>query len=138
MQVEDAQKRLIAKKIRSDFEQFWDTTIENGGSEFIRYVYALLFRVYELHSEGRYMTKMQACKYIPLQHAATCRKYMDLARDKGFFKYEGSDTDQRKVVIKPGPQLLDFVEERISASAAEIKEINDAGETTKPTRRFRQ
>jgi hypothetical protein len=129
MHVEEAQRRLIAKKIRTDFEQFWDTAIESGGSDFIKYVYALLFRVYELHLEDKYMTKMQACRYIPLQHAATCKKYMDIARDKGFFEYVDSESDHRKTIVKPGPQLIDFVEERISSSAAEIDEIRQAGDS---------
>lgn len=128
MHVEEAQKRLIARKIRSDFEQFWDTAIESGGSDFIKYVYALLFRVYELHLENKYMTKMQACRYIPLHHAATCKKYMDIARDKGYFEYVNSESDQRKQMVQPGPQLIEFVEERISNSAAEMDEIIQAGE----------
>ena len=123
MQIEDAQRRLIAKKIRGDFEQFWDAAVENGGSEFIKYVYALLFRVYELHLEGSYMTKMQACRYIPLQHAATCKKYMDMAAEKGFFDYSTLESDQRKIIVRPGPELLNFVEERISSSAVELEEI---------------
>jgi len=117
------QKRLAAKKIRSDFDRFWELVMESGDSDFMKYVYALLFRVYEMHMEGKYMSKMQACRYIPLKHAATCKKYLDIAERNGFFKYEPSPTDGRKKIVKPGPQLLKFVEETVKSSIEEMTEI---------------
>jgi len=123
MQLEEGQKRLVAKKIRGDFDRFWELVIESGDSDFLKYVYALIFRVYELHLDRKYMTKMQACRYVPLKHAATCKKYMDIAERKGFFSFQPSSSDARKIIVKPGPQLLEFVETTIRTSLDEMSEI---------------
>src|SRR5690348_17265783 len=122
MELMEERKRRVAKKIRSDFDRFWELVVETD-SDFLKYVYALIFRVYEMHTEGKYMTKMQACRYIPLKHAATCKKYLDIAEERGFFQFEPSTTDARKIVVKPGPQLLQFVEESIRSSLEEMSEI---------------
>ena len=118
------QRRLVAKKIATDFDRFWEMVVDTtDDSDFLKYVYALLFRVYELHLDGKYMTKMQACRYIPLRHAATCKKYLDIAERKGFFTFEPSPTDRRKTIVKPAPQLVQFVEETVRLSVQEMSEI---------------
>src|SRR5947199_2104391 len=113
MQLNEHQRRLVAKKIRGDFDRFWEVVIDSGDSDFLKYVYALLFRVYEMHLDNKYMTKMQACRYIPLAHAATCKKYLDIAQRRGFFYFERQASDARKWIVKPGPELLRFVEDTI-------------------------
>lgn len=124
MELQQQQKRRYAQKVCSDFERFWEMVV--GGTDdtdFIKYVYALLFRVYEMHLDGRYLTKTQACKFIPLRHAQTSAKYLDAAEKKGFFKFEQSPMDARKIFVKPGPELVHFVEERVETGLEEIAEI---------------
>jgi hypothetical protein len=123
MQLHEAQRRRVVKKIRGDFDRFWDLVVESGDSDFLKYVYALIFRVYEMHLDEKYMTKTQACRYIPLKHAATCKKYLDVAERKGFFCFEPSATDARKSIVKPGAELLNFVEATIHSSLEEMSEI---------------
>lgn len=123
MELREEQKRLVARKIRSDFDNFWELVIETGDSDFLKYVYALMFRVYELQLDGKYMTKMQACRYIPLKHAATCKKYLDIAEQRGFFEFVDSTTDGRKKIVRPGKELLRFVEGTIQNSLNEMSEI---------------
>lgn len=123
MEVDVIKKSAVARKLRGDFDRFWDLAIERGDADFLRYVYSLIFRVYEMHLQGKYMSKMQACRYIPLHHASTCKKYLELARERNYFLEVPSEFDKRKKIIKPGPALIDFVETSISESIDEMEEI---------------
>lgn len=107
---------LIGRFLRHKDEEFAsfveDLFSEEDGS-FYYYAKALLFKVYEMDMKGKRMTKMQACRYVPSQHAGTCRKYVDIAQNKGFITLKKSAHDKRRIDVIPNEQLTHWVRREI-------------------------
>ena len=108
---------LIGQFLRHKDEEFTsfieDLFSEEDGS-FFYYARALLFKVYEMDRKGKRMTKMQACRYIPSQHAGTCRKYVDIAERKGFLTLRKRPNDKRRIDVIPNDQLKDWVKHEMN------------------------
>jgi len=112
------QKRLV------DFAGFINRiTDEVGDFRFLMHVDRLLTNIYLLHQEGKYMSKMQACRLIPAEHVDTCKKYVEEAERLGFFQFGDDRQDRRKKVIVPTDEFIRYVEQRAAASLDEIKSI---------------
>lgn len=64
------------------------------------------------------MTKSQCCRFIPLKHSNSCKKYMDEAEAKKYIEVVRDTVDKRQRLIKPGPALLAYVETEIDRTMA--------------------
>lgn len=114
------QRRLV------DFAGFIDQmTSEIGDFRFLMHVDRLLTHIYLLHQEGKYMSKMQACRLIPAEHVDTCKKYVQEAQRLGFFEFRDDPSDRRKKVIAPTDEFIRYVEQRAASSLDEIRLIVD-------------
>lgn len=91
---------------------------ESRDANLLRYLYVLFLKMYEMEMEGRYMTKSQACRFIPLKHAASCAKYLEEAKSAGYVYFETDEIDRRKSLVKPSKSLLAFVEAEVDRSIA--------------------
>ncbi len=109
-----AARKAIARFKAGEFSDFLEQ-IENetDDHQIKRYLYALFFRIYYMSLDGAYMTKSQCCRFIPLRHTNSCKKYMDEAETKRYIKVEQDTVDKRRHIIKPGPALLAYVEAEI-------------------------
>jgi hypothetical protein len=107
-------RKEFAKLKASEFSRFLDQIIEDVSESTIkRHLYLLFFKMYEMQIESKFMSKAQACRFIPLRHAASCQKYLEEARKLGYLEVQTDERDKRRQVIRPGQPLLDFVEEEI-------------------------
>lgn len=111
---------LLAHELRN-FEKLMLRLEEEHEELFYRYVYRLLLKVYELNLHGRYMSKMQACRYIPLRHQAAAQSYLHEAEERGFIEMRPNPRDGRKTDIIPRKQLIEFVEEQLENAGDELR-----------------
>lgn len=123
IQRDELQRKLIAEKLRHDYSRFYETLVEDAGKDFLKYLYALFMRVYELGYDQKFMSKSEAAHFIPLTHATTRRKYLDHAVRLGFLIFEPNPTDGRSELVKPGPNLEAFVTGEVDQSLADIERI---------------
>ncbi len=128
----DRQRKLVAEKLRRDYDRFYETLVEDAGRDFLKYLYALFMRVYELSFDDKFMSKSDAARFIPLQHATTRRKYLDHAAELGFLEFAQNPTDGRSELVKPGPKLAPFVTGEVDQS---LQEMNDIVAATKRVER---
>jgi hypothetical protein len=117
------QKRLVAARERERYYRWWNRLHCEEEGSFVKYLYSLFFRIYELHLDGKYIRRMQAGLYIPLKHPATIKRHIDAAVAAGYLRFETSETDERVTVLKPGPQLIQLVESEIEREMREASEI---------------
>lgn len=113
----DHQQVSSAKRLRGEYNRFYEKLVQTAGREFLKYLYGFFMRVYELDFEGKHMKKTEAANYIPLEHATTRRKHLERAAKLGFLKFQRSATDGRVWLVLPGPKLKPFV-------TGEIEELN--------------
>lgn len=120
----EAQIREGLRYRHSKFHSFMDE-FKNSTSDakFYYYVNNLLFRIYELHLDGKFMTKTNACRMIPLANANACQKYVEEAQKRGFIKIEDSVDDKRKKIIVPNADLIEYVENNISDDLNTIRDV---------------
>ena len=123
IRTDDPQRKLVAEKLRNDYRRFYETLIEDAGKDFLKYLYALFMRVYELAYDDKYMSKSEAANFIPLSHATTRRKYLDHAERLGFLVFEKNPTDGRSELVKPGPSLEPFVTGEVEQSLVDLDRI---------------
>ncbi len=86
-------------------------------AEVLKNVRHLLFKIYEFHSKKQWLTKTQACNYVGSLNRNSCFRYIARAKSLGFFQFQRSSVDKRKIYIVPNDQLLDFVENEIDQEA---------------------
>lgn len=90
-----------------------------------RYLHNLMYQIYWRQADGRYLTKNQACRFIPAKHSSTCRKYLDLAVKEKLIEFKRSDIDKRKTYIKPSNRLISIVDAEVEESITELSDILD-------------
>ncbi len=118
----DEQLRSVARLIAERNEKLWASFLEEAGDDLLRYLHVLLFKIYEMHLNGRHMTKGQASRYIPARHSKTCKKYLDLAVSENLIEIVPHSIDKRKQIIKPRERLLTFARSELAKAADEIKD----------------
>jgi hypothetical protein len=116
-------RKLVSRNIRQEFSRFWTVVVEDGGAEFFKFLYPLFFRVYELSSEQRFLSKSEAMDYVLLRHGGTFKKYLEAAAARGFFELVENPADRRETLIKPGPELARFVEYEIDKSYRALMDL---------------
>jgi hypothetical protein len=124
--LDDDHRKLVSSNIRREFSRFWNVVVEDGGAEFFKFLYPLFFRVYELSSDERFLTKSEAMDYVLLRHAGTFKKYLEAAAARGFFTLADNPSDRRETLIKPGPELTRFVEHEIDKSYRALMDLAQA------------
>lgn len=91
-----------------------DDGAEGAAAPINRNLHALLFKVYQAHLDGEYITKLQAYRYIPLKHSVSCSKYLDEARAQGYLDFRRDKADSRVSRVVPGPQLERYIESEMA------------------------
>lgn len=109
------QKAFLVDDEVLKFEVFMDKFLNENISDlsFVDSALGLLVKLYQLHSQGRYLTKTQACRLIKSRNPSVCQKYVEEAERRGFIETVKDEHDGRRMLVKPLPALLDFVDEYI-------------------------
>lgn len=96
----------------STFEEFIKDIITRNDSDriFFNTVIGLLLKIYQMHKQNRFLTKMQACMYIPMRHQSGCLEYVKEAEARGYIKIVQDSADKRKFNVIPEPALIAYVE----------------------------
>lgn len=84
------------------------------------HLYLLFHKIYEGHLESKYMNKAQASSLIPLKHAASCSKYLDIARSAGYIIFERKKDDTRNYLVKPTARLIKVMEENVDSFTSAV------------------
>lgn len=113
----------IARK-RSSFSEFMQSICsENTDWRFFYYIDNLLMVIYEHHQNGKYITKSQACRLIPIGHTNTCKKYVEEAQARGYILFEADKLDARRILVVPTEELIAYVRSQIEKSIDEAREL---------------
>lgn len=117
----DAQKRFILDDEVLKFEVFLDRFMNENTKDisFVDSALGLLLKIYQLHRQGKYLTKTQACAQVRSRNPSSKQKYVEEAQRRGFIRitadpnYKGG----RRFIVEPLPALLQFVEDYIEGVA---------------------
>lgn len=109
------QKAFLVDDEVLKFEVFMDKFLTENVSDlsFVDSALGLLVKIYQQHSQGRYLTKTQACRLIKSRNPSVCQKYVEEAERRGFIQIVKDEHDGRRMLVKPLPALLDFVDEYV-------------------------
>jgi hypothetical protein len=109
---------------RSSFSEFMQSILaENIDRRFFYHIDHLLMVIYEHHQNGKYITKSQACRLIPIGHTNTCKKYVEEAQARGYVRFEPDRNDARRVRVIPTEELLTYVRDQIEKSIDQAREL---------------
>jgi hypothetical protein len=113
----------------------WSHLFPEGDRELAPYFLRLMVKLYKNHKQGKVLHKMDACRFIPVKHAISAKKYIDLANEKGWVEFVDDDSDKRKTVVQPSEILLKIVESYVTDSAQKIRTTaNDLKQAESGTR----
>jgi hypothetical protein len=103
-------------------------TQSTGGSTNIinTLLYVVFHKIYEYHLQSKYMNKAQACELIPLRHTASCSKYLEMARESGYIRFERDKADTRNYLVKPTQLFLTFMEKNVDTFTASTYQTIEA------------
>jgi len=121
----DEQIRAALATARSNFHDFMERMLTENSHDvrFFFYVDNLLVNIYEHYLNGKYITKTQACRLIPIGHSNTCKKYVDEAVERGFIKLESDKVDGRRVLVVPTGELISYVRAKMESAIDEARHL---------------
>jgi hypothetical protein len=132
----DRSTRVRAAMLPEALLQCWEELFEEEDRKLALTLRRLLLKLYIYHQEGKKMYKMDAGKFMPLDHAASTRKYLDLAKTKRWLKFTKERSDQRKKVIELSQSLLTMIDHYADQLGAKAAELYTSGkEKTKGSKR---
>lgn len=122
-------RQLLLGKIADEYDELWG--IDEYGfftPTLLTHVHGLFFKAYRLHLEGKSFSLTSAGKCIPGANHNTRTKYLERAREEGYFEFTPNLVDKRKILVKVTPKLVEFVEQRIERQLRTMSEIITAQE----------
>jgi hypothetical protein len=128
---EDHIRAAVAHK-RLNFSEFVARIEKENDARFSYYIENLLLIIYEHYLDDKFISKSQACKFIPMAHSNTCMRYLTEAEDRGFVKFVQDERDSRRTNVVPTDQLLDHVRSKIEADIDDAREFIDGVARKKP------
>jgi hypothetical protein len=121
-------ERLI--QFDEEFTGQWNNFFNAEQRELAGYLRKIALRLYLSHRYNKPLHKMDACRLIPLHHAGSARKYIDMAVSNNLVKFIQDPNDARKTIVTPTQDLIDIVEahllkshEKLETLAKELFEI---------------
>jgi hypothetical protein len=87
------------------------------------YIDNLLLIIYEHSLAGKFISKSQACRLIPIGHTNTCKKYVEEAKARGFVKFVKDKKDQRRENVVPTNELISYVRARMEKEIDEARDL---------------
>lgn len=96
-----------------EFVDYWENLFDEEDRELAPYFRRVMIRLYIYHAQNKLMYKMDACRFIPVKHASSAKKYIDLAEKKGWIKFIPEIKDKRKTIVQPSDELLQLVERHL-------------------------
>jgi hypothetical protein len=117
-------RAAIAKR-RSSFNDFMQRILSEQSNDirFFFYIENLLVVIYEHHLNGKFITKSQACRFIPIGHSNTCKRYLEEAEARGYVKFVPDDRDSRRINVVPTEELIAYVTSKIENAIDEAREL---------------
>jgi len=100
--------------------------ILNENSNDVRFFFHiehLLLVIYEHALKGKYISKSQACRLIPVGHMNTCKRYVEEAEQRGFVKFEIDKEDARRVSVIPTEELTAYVHSKMESAIDEARQL---------------
>lgn len=93
--------------------QHWQSLFDEEDQDLARDFRLLMIKLYRYHRQNRPMYKMDACRFIPMKHSASAKKYIDRAQERGLVSFAPDPKDRRKVVVRPSAALIELVEQHL-------------------------
>ena len=93
--------------------QHWQSLFDEEDQDLARDFRLLMIKLYRYHRQNRPMYKMDACRFVPMKHSASAKKYIDRAEERGLIAFEPDTKDKRKVLVRPSPALIELVEQHL-------------------------
>jgi len=122
----------IASK-RASFAEFMDKIAdENDDWRFYIQIGHLLRVIYEHHLNGKFITKSQACRFIPVGHTNTCLRYVEEAEARGFIRFVADKNDARRLRVIPTDDLISYVRAEAERALDEARELIATATKHKP------
>ncbi len=116
-------RAAVARTIASEWKKSAEIPEDKGDEDLLHNLQGLFVQMYVLHSDGKYLSATQAAEYTVFKHPMTSQKYIDDACAKGYISRETSAQDARKVLLKPTPKLITYVESELDRELEERKKI---------------
>ena len=116
------QKKKIARILGKRWSRFWGLSID-GREEFRMGLYGLFTMIYELHLDGRTLSKSATRRYLSVTHPNTVKEYLEEARERGYIIFVRSTEDKRTIRVHPTEKLLELVRGDIEAEIVQFSEI---------------
>ena len=117
-------RAAVAHK-RSTFNDFMEEILSDHQDDrrFHFYIDNLLIIIYEHSLNGKYISKTQACRLIPVGHTNTCKKYVEEAEAKGFINFVPDQKDARRLNVVPTDDLINYVRNKIEKEIDQAREL---------------
>jgi hypothetical protein len=96
------------------------------------YIDNLLMIIFEHHLDGKYISKTQACRLIPIGHTNTCKKYVEEAQARGFVKFVKDKRDARRENVVPTAELISYVRSQMEKQIDEARDLIGRVSDAKP------
>jgi hypothetical protein len=109
----DSNALLRAAIFHESHLQHWLNLFDEEDQDLARDFRLLMIKLYRYQRQDRPMYKMDACRFIPVKHSASAKKYIDRAEERGLISFEPDPKDKRKVLVRPSPALIELVEEHL-------------------------
>ena len=109
----DRNALLRAALFDEDYQQHWQSLFDEADQDLAREFRVLAIKLYRYRQQNRPMYKMDACRLIPVKHAASATKYINRAVERGLIAFEADANDSRKVLVRPLPALIELVEHHL-------------------------
>jgi len=117
--------RAAVANRRSSFYEFMQKILSEQSTDvrFFFYIENLLIIIYEHYLNNRFITKSQACRFIPIGHTNTCKKYLEEAQARGYIKFVADKNDSRRINVVPTEDLIAYVRTKMENSIDEAREL---------------
>jgi hypothetical protein len=127
----DRSARVRAAVFDEALLKYWESLFDEEDRKLAPYFRMLMLKLYIYHEQNKKMYKMGACRFIPVDHAASAKKYVDLAEQKGWIRFEPETRDKRKIIVEPCQSLLDMIDNYVDKWELTAAELYSAREGNK-------
>lgn len=118
---DDDRDLLRAAQFDQEYLDYWTNLFNDEDKALAPHFRRLMIKLWEYDKKRLVMHKSAACRLIPVQHADSAKKYVNLIEQKGWIDFIDDPNDKRKTIVKPSPKLLELVKKHLLVSAGKIK-----------------
>src|SRR6266700_8059435 len=96
----DHHNLLRAAQFDLEYADYWTNLFDEADKKLAPYFRRLMIKLWEYNNRNRVMYKTAACRFIPVEHSVSSKKYIELAERKGWITFVDDSDDKRRRIVK--------------------------------------